>query len=276
MRSVFLFLVLGLAVVPAVACAHSRGSYDVHLECEGEPCAEVSQRGTRWVVGEYGDRYAIVVTNRTDRWTEAVVTVDGRDVLNGSPGSYSNRGYLIEPYGRIEIEGWRTSSQDVAAFRFTTVPDSYAGRVDGGQNVGVVGVALFPEKRRPRPVYRTPPPQPWPEQPWGAHDRSGGESAEAAPSSKAETGSARRHDAPRERQGLGTRYGERRWSSVTEVDFERNSSSPATVLTLRYDDRSGLLARGIRAPEPRYVPPPPSYNPPHRYVPPPPDPFPTW
>ncbi|GMV43457.1 MAG: hypothetical protein AMXMBFR64_51730 [Myxococcales bacterium] len=280
MRTAISLLFLSLALgTTSVACAHSRSSYDLELRCGGSACQEVTWRGNRWVVGDWGDRYTIVVRNRTDRWTEAVVTVDGRDVLNGSRGSTSNRGYLVEPYGQIEIDGWRISTQEVAAFRFTSVGDSYAGRVDGGQNAGVVGVALFPEAR-PRPVARKPvAPVPWPERyGYDSAPRGGAEeAAEAAPSASGDAKASRHYDAPRSQQNLGTQYGERRWSAVTEVDFKRGSSSPAAVLTVRYDDRSGLASKGVYVP-PRYVEPPyvPYTPPPERFVPPPPNPFPTW
>jgi hypothetical protein len=52
--------------------------------------------------------------------------------------------------------------------------------------------------------------------------------------------------APAERRpGLGTTFGEERDSRVREVAFLRESSRPSVVLTLRYDDRPGLLAAGV-------------------------------
>lgn len=282
MRTAITLLFLSVALgTTSVACAHSRSSYDLELRCGNEPCQEVTWRGSRWVAGDWGDRYTIIVRNRTDLWTEAVVTVDGRDVLNGSAGSTSNRGYLVEPYGQIEIDGWRISTSEVAAFRFTSVGDSYAGRVDGGKNAGVVGVALFPEARPRRTVRKPVAPTPWPER-YGYESGStrGGiddsAAAEAAPSADASgKASSRYRDAPRSQQNLGTQYGERHWSAVNEVDFRRASSSPAAVLTIRYDDRNGLASKGVHVPPPRWVEPP-YVPPPDRFVPPPPNPFPTW
>ena len=55
---------------------------------------------------------------------------------------------LIEPdSGSIEIDGFRTSMDAVAAFRFGSVRDSYADKKTGdSRNVGVIGVALFNER----------------------------------------------------------------------------------------------------------------------------------
>ena len=46
----------------------------------------------------------------------------------------------------VEIDGWRKSMDEVAAFYFTALPDSYAARTGRPDNVGVIGVALFREE----------------------------------------------------------------------------------------------------------------------------------
>ena len=266
-------------LAPGSATAHPiRGSWSIDLLCEGAPCEATTWRGDEWVVGEYGVRYTIRVTNHTARWTEAVLTVDGRDVVNGSRGAWSNRGYLLAPWESIEVDGFRTVDHHVAAFRFTSVPDSYAGRVDGGQNAGVIAAAFFPGRRQdvhPMPVRPDPWPHPEPE-PWYGERGGADDAAEAAPGTSGrpappadapkKSRSARR-DADRDgHQHLGTQYGERRWSSVTEVDFTRDSSRPTRTMELRYDDRSGLRSKGVPvAARPRYAPPT------SRYTPPPPD-----
>jgi hypothetical protein len=50
---------------------------------------------------------------------------------------------------------------------------------------------------------------------------------------------------PVERPGLGTEFGERRYSQADEMDFQRASTRPAAVLSLHYDNKAGLLAMGI-------------------------------
>ena len=37
-------------------------------------------------------------------------TIDGRDVVNGRAGEFRNRGYLIEAWGSVDIDGWRISA----------------------------------------------------------------------------------------------------------------------------------------------------------------------
>jgi hypothetical protein len=67
--------------------------------------------------------------NNSGERVEAVVTVDGRDVVSGELGNYkTQRGYVIEAYGSVVIEGFRQSLDQVAAFRFTDIGNSYSAR----------------------------------------------------------------------------------------------------------------------------------------------------
>jgi hypothetical protein len=103
--------------------------------------------GRNYVIGEAGDRYSIVVRNHAPDRVECVVSVDGLDVLDGKPASFRKRGYLIDGHGQVEVEGFRTSTDAVAAFRFGSVRGSYASQKHGdSRNVGVIGVAVFHER----------------------------------------------------------------------------------------------------------------------------------
>jgi hypothetical protein len=103
--------------------------------------------GSRWfVIGEQGRRYSIVLRNETDYRLEAVMSVDGLDIMDGRPASLYKRGYILRPRQRIIVDGWRRSMSTVAAFRFSSVRDSYAQQKHGdSRNVGVIGVAIFNE-----------------------------------------------------------------------------------------------------------------------------------
>jgi hypothetical protein len=103
--------------------------------------------GDRWfVVGEEGRRYSIVVRNQADLRLEIVLSVDGLDVLDGRPASFQKRGYAVEPHHQLVVEGFRQSTEAVAAFRFGPVRESYANeKYHNTLNVGVIGVAVFNE-----------------------------------------------------------------------------------------------------------------------------------
>jgi hypothetical protein len=183
-------------------------------------------------------------------------------VIDGKPADFRRkRGYLVPAGGFVDIDGWRLSEQQAAAFRFTSVADSYAGRTGGARNVGVVGVAIFPER-----LYRPRPFQPAPRPDYDYRDRSSGgpaPTAPAEPEARRESGApapaaapkasrsadeaiAQSGRAPSARPGLGTQFGESLHSPIQEVSFVReNPQHPSVVLGLRYNDRRGLLALGI-------------------------------
>ena len=103
--------------------------------------------GRRLVAGKKGSSYSIVVKNRCKSALEIVASVDGLDVQDGKAASYSKRGYIIEPGETLEIEGFRTSENKVAAFEFSSVSGSYANLKHGDtRNVGVIGIAVFTQK----------------------------------------------------------------------------------------------------------------------------------
>jgi hypothetical protein len=112
-----------------------------------------------YALGQLGQRYTIGVYNDTGARQEVVASVDGLDVITGESARFSQRGYVVEPYTSVQIDGWRTSESDVAAFRFSAIEHSYAGRTGRARNVGVIGVAFFSEA----PRYSPPPPayDPW-------------------------------------------------------------------------------------------------------------------
>ncbi len=224
-------------------------------------------------MGSIGDRYRIRITNPTSRRVEAVVSVDGLDAIDGKTASLDEkRGYVIAPYGEVTIEGFRTSLDQVATFRFSSVRDSYAGRKGQDRNVGVIGVAFFPERERPpirypRPIERRDDryrgsydaPAPKKAEPYGGSGAAP-RAPSAAPSSEAERGSSGGYEPrtaeaapPSDRPGLGTEFGEQRWSSVHYTSFQReNPTRPSYLVEARYNDREGLLALGIPVDDARY------------------------
>ena len=103
--------------------------------------------GKNYVQGEAGTRYSIVMRNRSPFRFEVVLSVDGLDVLDGKDASFAKRGYILDPRGELEVEGFRQSMDQVAAFRFGSVASSYSNQKHGEtRNVGVIGVALFHER----------------------------------------------------------------------------------------------------------------------------------
>lgn len=169
--------------------------------------------GRAYVVGKPGNEYRIAVRNRLGEDLLAVVSVDGVNVVTGQTADPSQGGYVISPQGRLDIQGWRRSLHQTAAFYFTSLADSYAARTGRPDNVGVVGLALFRKRHTPSPS------------PIGR----------AEPLSRDRAAEAR----------IGTGHGRHETSHAYYADFERASSTPAQVITLYYDSRANLIARGV-------------------------------
>lgn len=108
-------------------------------------------RGRFYVLGAVGQRYTIRVSNPTNRRVEALVSVDGLDVIDGKAANLGKRGYVVPAGGELRVDGFRVSTQQVATFRFSSVSSSYAGRKGKARNVGVIGVAIF-EERAPQEI----------------------------------------------------------------------------------------------------------------------------
>jgi hypothetical protein len=103
--------------------------------------------GKCFVVGQLNQEYSIMVRNRCKSRLEVVLSVDGLSVLDGKGASLRSGGYVINPGQTLEVKGFRTGHDTVAAFRFSSVGGSYANLKHGDtRNVGVVGMAVFTEK----------------------------------------------------------------------------------------------------------------------------------
>jgi hypothetical protein len=256
---------LAASARPAESPARA-GSWSLEVVDEsGAVLPTFFHRGRAYVLGTLGRRYALRIRNGSPRRAEVVVSVDGRDVVDGKPASFSKPGYVVNAFGEVVIDGYRLSEAAVAAFRFGTVARSYASRMGDARDVGVIGVAVFPERevlRRPPPPPPYVPPYPYPRPdssgPSASADRapSAGSRAEAAPEAAQPPSASGPSPGPApdllaqkrrsaERPGLGTEFGEERESRVVEVAFERARPQPDAVLAVRYDDREGLLALGI-------------------------------
>jgi hypothetical protein len=200
-------------------------------------------RNQVYVAGRPGNRYAVVMQNLTSERVLAVLSVDGVNAISGETASASQTGYVLAPYQRMEVRGWRKSMQDVAQFRFTDLPDSYAARTGRPDNVGVIGVAAFRERGYNRydeysqddneyRRYRSAP-----KSSSGSVEESASDAA--APSVQSERSVQKSH------QELGTAHGERRYDPARRTNFERESSYPNQVANVFYDSYEALVDRGI-------------------------------
>jgi hypothetical protein len=236
-----------LAAISLTGCANIADAgalLDVTVinRSSGERMATYRHGGRLYVAGTPGDRYAVELSNRSGGRVLAVLSVDGVNAVTGQTAAPRQSGYVLDAGSRAEISGWRKSMEDVAAFYFTALPDSYAARTDRPDHVGVIGVAVFRERVEPR-VEEQPPALAKSETLGAAR------AAPAAPAAAQESKS----DALADR--LGTGHGERIAESTRYTDFRRDSTRPVETITIYYDSYRNLVARGV-VPSPARLPQP--------------------
>jgi hypothetical protein len=241
--------VLGMAVnSPAVSRADSLASVDIYDRSAGTSLPVYRHRGSRYVAGQPGNEYAIRIRNNTDRRVLAVVSVDGVNAVTGESASPDQSGYVLDPGGYVNIQGWRKDLTRTAAFYFSDPSDSYAARTGRPRDLGVIGVALFRELEFERPALLSRERRsavPSPQAP--AEADAAGDAKARAEASSAESGRSARMPA------LGTGHGRGEYSPVEQVAFERASSRPDEIIAIRYERRETLIAMGV-LPWPRHRP----------------------
>jgi hypothetical protein len=224
--------------LPVSAFAGTQLEVEILDRKTGEVLPVYWHNGERHIAGEPGREYGIRLRNAGGSRVLAVTSVDGVNVITGRTASKLGSGYVLDPWGLVDIDGWRKSMDQVAAFYFTALPDSYAARTGRPDNVGVIGVALFCERVRVMPLERD-------ERASDAAPAPAAQASAAEKSAGAESGRLRQEDR------LGTGHGRRLDSGAMYTAFERASDEPDEVIRIYYDSRKNLVARGI-IPRPKY------------------------
>ena len=228
-----LFAAALLAGVVTLADAGARVEVSIFDRSSGEKLEIHHHRGRLYVAGTPGNRYAVSLRNKTDTSVLTVVSVDGINAISGQTATPHQSGYVLSPWQSTEVSGWRKSMDDVAAFYFTSLDDSYAARTLRPTHVGVIGVAVFREAEPP------PPPAPAISEETNRDRRADQASPSGAAGAKGES------LAKQSESRLGTGHGERIDAPTRYTDFRRASSLPAEMITIYYDSRANLMAQGV-------------------------------
>lgn len=243
-------------------CKEKNNMIEITLVNEnGKELKKYSHDGEVWIAGNSGDRYNLLVKNKSSDRIEVICSVDGRDVICGEEANYkTQRGYIVNPYGTCLIKGFRQNNNEVAAFKFSESKNSYSAKMGTPENVGIIGVAVFREKRVPiiwhtyninniqHPYYYSNTRNFWRDAEWPGTKITCDASTSGTPPThqrkRVGTGILRSCE-------IGTEYGETINSSVLETVFNReNKDTPTEILTIRYDSLNGLRSRGINVDEP--------------------------
>jgi len=207
--------------------------------------------GRAYVVGRPGNEYQVIVRNRRGEDLLAVVSVDGVNAMTGETASARQSGYVLTPGSRVDVRGWRKSMDEIAAFYFTTLGDSYAARTDRPGNVGVIGVALFERKCVPPPAAAAQSPAAPPaEYDAPPEMKSRAESSSNAQRAPSVTRDSLARAMPQPSSPLGTGHGRREESRIRWVEFERATEEPVETIAIHYDSYRNLVAMGVLQPAP--------------------------
>jgi hypothetical protein len=249
------FGILTAVVVATLSTqAHAVGSLadvSIYDRNEGRELPVYYKNGKYYVAGKPGNEYQITLRSQSGRDVLGVVSVDGVNVVSGETATPYQSGYMLTPWQQTDIKGWRKSTDRVARFYFTELPDSYAARTDRPDDVGVIGVAVFRSKQY------DPPSRDYDYRPYNKGGPFPEESRRyGVPESKAQSQSAPSYEgnrrSPQPDDSLGTGHGREERSKVRQVEFERESSRPNEVITIYYDSYRNLVAAGV-IPEKRYA-----------------------
>ena len=296
----FTFALAAAAAMAGCATAHggvtSRGYAEVEIvdRVDGRVLPVYRKDGQAWVVGTPGREYSVRIRSISGGRLLAVPSVDGVNVISGETASPAQSGYVLDPYTSLDIAGWRKNLARTAAFYFTELPDSYAARTGRPDNVGVIGVAVFRERippvlgkigqSRANELDGANAPAAYPPASAARREAAAGDAAAGGVTAESKAEEAvspdvrGRVEAQRSQAAsplyapapaappaakLGTGHGRNETSHAQMVAFERDSSQPAEVITIRYDRRENLIAMGVLPPPVAHVPPRPT-------------PFPAW
>ena len=206
------------------------------------------KEGRAYVVGRPGAEYQVTVRNRRGEDVLAVMSVDGLNVMTGETANPRQSGYVLSPWSRVDVRGWRKSLDEVASFYFTSLGDSYAARTDRPNNVGVIGVALF--RRKPEPVVAIPDISAQAPAPYEKDSRARAESSTGEANVGQRMQAPKAMPAPATSAPLATGHGRREESRVRWVDFERATEEPAETIAIYYDSYRNLVAMDVLQAQP--------------------------
>lgn len=244
-------------------------SYEFDVLVNGKPVKEYAHEGKVFIEGKEGSSFSLRMKNNSGSRALFVPTVDGLSIMDGKEASFDSRGYIVDAYSSVTIDGWRTSDSEVAQFFFSTPGKSYAASKGKKGSMGAIGCAVFQERERVHIVEKIvekhipydPFPYPHWKHPYWYGGTSGGIVSFSSSLMNTETVSMKLDSYQTEGTSakafaasadLGTGWGEQKKSEVVTVNFDR-PESPVRVFEIFYRTREALEEMGVAFKTPVYV-----------------------
>jgi hypothetical protein len=183
----------------------------------------------QYLEAKNGEKYGIIIRNRTTERIGVVIAVDGRNIISGKQSNLQNNEmmYIVEAWGATRLDGWRTSQDQVNRFYFTDATDSYTIKTFGDSSaLGVIAMAVYKEKPQPKLMYK---------------QKS---EAPAAAGAAREMESKKSADRALANESAGTGFGEAQYSPVITVQFEPERT-PMQKTLVKYEWHDTLCRKGI-------------------------------
>lgn len=243
MRYLLVWIIAGImmaAASPAYSYGGERLRGEISIEVISEsgstllsiPHKDFWKGGThiikKYLEARRGLNYGILIRNMTPERIGMVIAVDGRNIISGKKSNLQNNEdmYIVNSYGYSRYDGWRTATDTVHKFYFTDTADSYAMRTfSDSTSMGVIAVAIYREKERPKPLYEQK----------RLDNTPAGPPAESSSRSKAGVDRG---------ESAGTGFGDGQYSPTIKVAFEPERT-PVQKTLIKYEWYEVLCRKGI-------------------------------
>ena len=242
MRYILVSILAAMMMVAGTAYPHSgdrlRGEVSIEVvSATGSTFLSIPHqdfwKGGTHIIKKYlearkGDNYGIVIRNMTSERVGVVIAVDGRNIISGKKSNLKNDEamYLVNGHDQARYDGWRTDKDTVHKFYFTDTHDSYAVRTFSDlTSMGVIAVAVYRERERPKPLCEQ-------------------KSLDRAPAAPSAGSPARSKSGAVRDEAAGTGFGDPQYSPTIKVAFEPEPD-PVQKTLVKYEWREVLCRKGI-------------------------------
>ena len=225
-------------------------NYEMEVFVHGKHIKEYIHQNKTYVEGRKNSTFSIKLRNNSSEKALFVLTIDGLSVIDGKDASFDSRGYIINGYDSMIVNGWRVNDNEVAQFFFSSPDESYRKRMSKGNNLGVIGLAVFTEKEKYQPTiikeyipYYPAYPR-YPNYPYTPVYPYWGTTSYTATGANTTNNTDCSYYASQENQNLGTGWGKKESSKVVSTNFDRKEK-PNTIFEIFYNTREQLEKIGI-------------------------------
>lgn len=126
-----------------------RNNFILSIHVDGKPVPFYMRAdGTPFIEGIPGKSYEIHTENIANGRLEILASVDGRNTLKQEEADWrSSTGMIVNSGLTWRNKGWRLDDEHIAEFQFSDPESAVASAAGAPKSIGVIGFAIFKEKR---------------------------------------------------------------------------------------------------------------------------------